>query len=342
MKPLTSLTLARLAFVLGSLVLFAGFAAAVGLLAGSSGLAPDEVLAALAPGAEGPAVDIVRGIRLPRVVLALLVGACLAVSGVVFQALLRNPLADPFILGISGGAALAGIAVLSLGGLVGLGMGAVPPAAFAGGVAATALLYLFGGFGARFSPTHLLLTGVVFNAISSAAIVFLASASGLMESARIFVWLIGSLASTRVELLGWVALFLVVGFGVATVLARSLDVLALGDETAVQLGIDVERHKRWLLGATALMVAAAVSVSGLIGFVGLIVPHLLRLLIGSEHRLLVPAAALGGGAFLALCDTLARTLLDGRELPVGAITALVGGPFFLFLLRTSQRRVFSS
>jgi len=338
----SALSSSRVFFVLGSLMLFAGAAFVAGLFVGSSGLAPGDVLAALAPGAEGPAADIVREIRLPRVVLALGVGACLAVSGVVFQALLRNPLADPFILGISGGAALSGIAVLSLGGLVGLGMAAVPPAAFLGGVATTALLYLFGGFGARFSPTHLLLTGVVFNAISSAAIVFLASASGLVESARIFVWLIGSLASTRVELLLQVAVFLAIGLGVAMVFARSLDVLALGDETAQQLGVDVERHKRWLLGATALMVAAAVSVSGLIGFVGLIVPHLLRLLIGAEHRLLVPAAALGGGAFLALCDTVARTALDGRELPVGAITALVGGPFFLFLLRTSQRRVFSS
>lgn len=333
---------ARTLLVLGALAAFATAAFVTALFVGSSGLGPGEVLGALLPGAEGPAADIVRGIRLPRVVLALGVGASLAVSGVVFQALLRNPLADPFILGISGGAALAGIAVLSLGGLVGLGMSAVPPAAFAGGLGATALLYLFGGFGARLSPTHLLLTGVVFNAISSAAIVFLASASGLVESARIFVWLIGSLASTRIELVGWVAGFLALGLAVAMVLSRSLDVLALGDETALQLGIDVERHKRWLLGATALMVAAAVSVSGLIGFVGLIVPHLLRLLIGAEHRLLVPAAALGGGAFLALSDTAARTVLDGRELPVGAITALIGGPFFLLLLRTSQRRAFAS
>ena len=339
MKHLTS---ARLVLVLGSLSLLVVVVAIFGLLVGPSGLTPGEILAALRPGAEGPAVDIVLGIRLPRVVLALLVGACLAVSGVVFQALLRNPLADPFILGISGGAALGGIAVLSLGSLIGLGLYAVPPAAFAGGLAATALLYLFGGLGARFSSTHLLLTGVVFNSISSAAIVFLASAAGLMESASIFVWLIGSLASTRTALTVWVAAFLLIGFGVAWLLARSLDVLALGDETALQLGIDIERHKRWLLGATALMVAAAVSVSGLIGFVGLIVPHLLRLVVGSEHRLLVPAAALGGGAFLALCDTLARTALDGRELPVGAITALVGGPFFLVLLRSTQRRVFGS
>lgn len=339
MKHLDS---ARLFAVLGSLSLLVVAVTIIGLLVGPSGLMPSEIIAALRPGAEGPAVDIVLGIRLPRVVLALLVGACLAVSGVVFQALLRNPLADPFILGISGGAALGGITVLSLGNLVGLGLVAVPPAAFAGGLAATALLYLFGGMGARFSSTHLLLTGVVFNAISSAAIVFLASAAGLMESASIFVWLIGSLASTRTALMGSVALFLLIGFSVAWLLSRSLDVLALGDETALQLGIDIERHKRWLLGATALMVAAAVSVSGLIGFVGLIVPHLLRLLVGTEHRLLVPAAALGGGAFLALCDTVARTVLDGRELPVGAITALVGGPFFLALLRSTHRRVFAS
>jgi iron complex transport system permease protein len=271
-------------------------------------------------------------------VLGALVGAALACSGVLFQALLRNPLADPFVLGVSGGAALGGILVLAFASPLGLGYGAVPPAAFAGAVAATALLYAVAGSRARFSPTQLLLTGVVFNAFASAGIVFLASLAGLTEGTSIFLWLIGSLASVRSEVLAWVAAFLACGVGCALTLARSLNLLSLGVESAEQLGVEVERDQRIVLLATSLMVGAAVAAAGLIGFVGLIIPHLLRLIVGPDHRLLVPAAALGGGAFLVLCDTLARTLLGGRELPVGAITALAGGPIFLWLLRRQTQR----
>jgi iron complex transport system permease protein len=270
--------------------------------------------------------------------LATIVGACLAVAGTLFQALLRNPLADPYILGVSGGAALGGVSVLALGGALGLGYSAVPPAAFAGAVLTILLLFAVAGGTGRLSPTTLLLTGVVFNAFASAAIIFLASLSGLVEGAGIFLWLIGNLSDARFEVAGLVAGFLALGLACALPLARGLNLLALGEEPAAQLGIDVERVKRVLLGATALMVGAAVSVSGLVGFVGLIIPHLLRLLFGPDHRLLVPAAALGGGAFLVLCDTVARTLLAGRELPVGAITAVVGGPLFLVLLRRHQAR----
>jgi len=189
------------------------------------------------------------------------------------------------------------------------------------------------------SPTSLLLTGVVFNSFASAAIVFLASIAGLNEGARIFLWLIGNLGASAFGSAWVVALFLAIGLGVALFLARSLNLLALGDETAEQLGVATERHKRWLLAATALMVGAAVSVAGLVGFVGLIIPHLLRIVIGADHRLLVPSAALAGAAFLVVCDTVARTVLGGRELPVGAITAIVGGPLFLWLLRRHHHRV---
>jgi iron complex transport system permease protein len=256
---------------------------------------------------------------------------------VLFQALLRNPLADPFVLGVSGGAALGGILVLAFGPELGIGYGGVPPAAFAGAVGATALLYAIAGSRARFSATELLLTGVVFNAFASSGIVFLASAAGLAEGTSIFLWLIGSLGSARPELLVWVAAFLACGIGCALALARSLNLLALGAESAGQLGIEVERDQRLVLLATSLMVGAAVSAAGLIGFVGLIIPHLLRLIVGPDHRLLVPAAALGGAAFLVLCDTLARSAFGGRELPVGAITALAGGPVFLWLLRRQTR-----
>ena len=325
--------------MLGALLLLLVAAAFVGLGVGPSALSPSEVAAVLLGGdASAATADIVLRVRLPRILLAGLVGASLAVSGVLFQALLRNPLADPYILGVSGGAALGGIAVLSLGGAFGLGHTAVPPAAFAGAVATTFLLYAIAGVGGRLSATNLLLTGVVFNAFASAAIVFMVSLAGLREGASIYLWLIGSLSAIRVDVAGWVALFLFAGLATALPMARNLNLLTLGEEGAAQLGVEVERVKRVLLIATSLMVGAAVSVAGLIGFVGLIIPHLLRLVLGPDHRLLVPAAALGGGAFLMLCDTIARSLLSGPELPVGAITAIVGGPLFLWLLRRHHLR----
>jgi len=333
MRVLSSLS-ALGAILLGALV--------VGLTAGPSGLGVGEIFSVLGDrDAVGPAADIVLRVRLPRVLLGALVGACLAVSGVLFQAMLRNPLADPYVLGVSGGAALGGILVLSLGSAVGLGYEAVPPAAFAGCLLTTAILYAIAGANARASTTSLLLTGVVFNAFASAAIVFLASMAGLTESASIFLWLIGSLSSIRVEVSGWVAAFLVLGLGSTIPLARSLNLSALGGESAEQLGVDIDRQRRIVLIASSLMVGAAVSVAGLIGFVGLMIPHLLRLIFGPDHRLLIPASALGGAAFLVICDAIARTILDGRELPVGAITALAGGPLFLWLLRRYHQRVLS-
>ncbi len=337
MKHLTG---ARFSAVLALLVLLLVAAGVLGLVLGPSTVSLGEVVEVLLGGnTEGAAADIVWRIRVPRIALAGLVGACLSVAGVVFQALLRNPLADPFILGVSGGAALGGIAMLSLGGLLGLGYAAVPPAAFAGALVATLLLSLVAGSRGRVSAANLLLTGVVFNAFASAAIVFLASAAGLTEGARIFLWLVGNLSAARIDVLPWLVLFLGVGLTGAVLLSRSLNVMALGDEAAEQLGVPVAAQQRMLLLATSLMVGAAVSVAGLVGFVGLIIPHLLRLVLGPDHRLLVPAAAFGGAAFLVLCDTAARTLLGGRELPVGAITAIVGGPLFLVLLRRHQLQV---
>jgi iron complex transport system permease protein len=337
------LTPAKVGAMLGVLLLVLFAAAFVGLGVGPSALSPGEVMAVLVgDDASAATADIVLRVRLPRILLAALVGASLAVSGVLFQALLRNPLADPYVLGVSGGAALGGIAVLSLGGAFGLGQAAVPPAAFAGAVATTLLLYAIAGVGGRLSATNLLLTGVVFNAFASAAIVFMASLAGLKEGASIYLWLIGSLSAIRVDVAGWVALFLFAGLAAALPMARNLNLLTLGEEGAAQLGVEVERVKRVLLLATSLMVGAAVSVAGLIGFVGLIIPHLLRLVLGPDHRLLLPAAALGGGAFLMLCDTIARSLLAGPELPVGAITAIAGGPLFLWLLRRHHLRTIAA
>jgi iron complex transport system permease protein len=333
-----SLTPARVAGVAAALAALLAAALALALAVGPSGLEPAAVASALAGAEGGTAADIVLRVRLPRALLAALVGASLASAGTLFQALLRNPLADPYVLGVSGGAALGGIAALSAGGALGLGYAAVPPASFAGALATLLLLFAVAGGGGRLSPTTLLLTGVVFNAVASAAIVFLASSAGLTEGASIFLWLIGNLSEGRFEVAGLVAGFLLAGLGCTLPFARALDLLALGEEPAAQLGVPVEAVKRLVLVATSLMVGAAVAVSGLIGFVGLIIPHLLRLALGPDHRVLLPASALGGAAFLVLCDTAARTVLGGRELPVGAITALAGGPLFLVLLRRGPAR----
>ena len=289
--------------------------------------------------ASAPTSAIVLEIRLPRALLAALVGAGLATAGALLQALLQNPLADPYVLGISGGAALAGVAALALGGGFWLGAAAVPLVAFAGALGASLLLYAIAAAGGR-APAHsLLLTGVVFNAFASSVIVFVTSAADLSRVASVFLWLIGSVRLVEPALLAGVALSFALGLGLALREAYTLNLLAQGDETATHLGVDVPRTRRRVLAATALMIGASVAVSGLIGFVGLIVPHLLRLTIGSDHRVLVPASALAGAAFLVAADTLARVVLAPIELPVGALTALIGGPLFLVLLRRELARL---
>jgi iron complex transport system permease protein len=289
--------------------------------------------------AERASPEILWQIRLPRVALAALVGAGLASAGAMLQALLHNPLADPYVLGISGGAALGGVLALALG--LGSGSAAlsVPGLAFAGALAATALLWNIAGAGGR-APAHsLLLTGVVFNAFASSLIVFATSLADLSRVAGVFLWLIGSIRLVDPVQLGGVAVLLGLGLGVGLHHAYALNLLSQGDEVATHLGVDVPRARRTVLLAASLMIGASVAVSGLIGFVGLIVPHLLRMVAGADHRMLVPASALLGAAFLTLADTLARTLLAPNELPVGALTAIVGGPLFLVLLRRELQGV---
>lgn len=287
--------------------------------------------------AEHATADIVLQIRLPRAVLAALVGAGLATAGALLQALLQNPLADPYVLGISGGAALGGVIAVGFGWSVGVGSMSVPLIAFLGALGATVLLWAVAGSGGALPSHSLLLTGIVFNAFASSLIIFVTTALDLSRVAGVFLWLIGSIRLVDTWLIGAVAGFLSLGLGVGLYHAYALNLLSQGDETAAHLGVEVERVRRWILLATALMIGASVAVSGLIGFVGLIVPHLLRLVIGSDHRVLVPACALFGAAFLMLADTLARTLLAPTELPVGALTSLVGGPLFLVLLRRELR-----
>lgn len=310
------------ASALGALTLLLALSLAFGLALGS---------------AENPTATILLEIRLPRVILGALVGAGLATAGALLQALLRNPLADPYILGISGGAALGGVAALALGWTFGLAGASVPVFAFLGALAATALLYVVAGSAGALPPHSLLLTGVVFNAFASSLIVFVTTAADLSRVAGVFLWLIGSIRLTDWYVIAAVAVLLGVGLAIGVYHAYALNLLSLGDEEAAHLGVEVERVRRRILLGTALMIGAAVAVSGLIGFVGLIVPHLLRSVIGADHRALVPASALAGAIFVVVADTLARTLLAPTELPVGALTALVGGPLFLVLLRRDLR-----
>jgi iron complex transport system permease protein len=289
--------------------------------------------------AERPTADIVLSIRLPRVVLGAFVGAGLATAGVLLQALLRNPLADPYVLGISGGAALGGVLALVLVGSAGLGAGAVPLCAFLGALGATGLLYAIAGPSSRAPAYGLLLTGVVFNAFASSLIVFATALGDVSRMAGVFLWLIGSVRLVDSWMIAAVGVLLAVGLGVGVFHGLALNVLSLGRETALHLGVDADRVQRRVLLATALMIGASVAVSGLVGFVGLVVPHLLRLLLGADHRVLLPASALLGASFLVAADTLARTLFAPLELPVGALTALVGGPVFIVLLRRELARL---
>jgi iron complex transport system permease protein len=279
--------------------------------------------------------------RLPRVLLAGVVGGSLAAAGAAFQALLRNPLACPHVLGVSGGAAVAGIAAIILGGTGAAHAAAtVPAAAFAGAVVSIFSIHALARVGGRIHPFSLLLVGVVFNAVSAAAIMFVNALGDFYQSHGVVFWIMGNLSTQGYALVAAVAVYASVGIGWLLLNAHALNLLSLGDEGAALLGVDVGRTMRHVFVAAALLVGAVVSVSGMIGFVGLIVPHGLRLAFGSDHRLLLPASVAGGAIFLVWADTLARTVLAPTELPVGVITAVVGGPAFVLLLRRENRKAF--
>lgn len=280
---------------------------------------------------------IILQIRLPRVASALVVGFALAAAGVIFQGLLRNPMADPYIIGTSGGAALgATVALLLPVQIVWYGFTLVPLAAFVGALAAVVVVYNLARVGPRTPVTTLLLAGFAVSSMLAAVMSFLMMLSGA-GLRRIILWTMGGLGGGRWEQLMIVTPLIVLGMGWSYLYAGDLNALSLGEEQAAYVGVPVERRKVTLLILGSLLTAAAVSVSGLVGFVGLVIPHVGRLILGPDHRLLLPAAALLGGLFLVLSDLLARLLLAPAELPVGIITALVGAPFFIYLLRRSKR-----
>jgi iron complex transport system permease protein len=284
---------------------------------------------------ESPESVILFRSRLPRVLLGAAVGGGLAASGAALQALLRNPLASPDVIGISGGASVGAIAVLALG-AGGPAWIVVPCAAFVASLVTLAVIVRLSTVHGRLNPYSLLLVGVIANTIAAALIMLVTALVDSLRAQGVLVWLSGSLAQRPYSLVATVAALSVAPAVVLWTQARSLNLLALGEETAVQLGADVARVRRVSFLASALLVGAAVSVSGVIGFVGLIVPHCLRLAIGSDQRLLIPASFLGGAAFLVCMDGAARTLLAPTEIPVGVLTALCGGPFFVFLLRRQE------
>ena len=274
--------------------------------------------------------------RLPRVLLAALIGAALAPSGVAFQALLGNPLADPYVLGVSGGAAAAGTAALVLFGASGLSSAVVLPFfAFLGALGAVALVLLFGRVRGVLVPTVALLAGVVLNALMSAVIVGIRVVAQPSAAHEALYWLSGSIQTAPPLALGALALYLVASLVVLQRHAVSMNALTIGGEAAQALGVDVSRTRRTNFLTASLLTGAAVALAGPIGFVGIVVPHTLRLLLGSDHRALVVASALGGAIFLVLADTLTRMsfLVLGVEPTVGVLTALIGAPFFLVLLR---------
>jgi iron complex transport system permease protein len=272
--------------------------------------------------------------RLPRTLAGALVGATLASAGVVFQGLLRNPLATPFTLGISSGAALGAMLAITFNWSFGIwGISAVPLASFAGSLGAVAIVYWLSVARQRgLSTSVLLLAGVTMNAFFSALILFVQYFADFAETFRTLRWLMGDLDVSSFQPILVGLPFALVAFSMFALLPRALNLLSLGPDSAGARGVDVVSAQRTAFLSASLATGAAVSVGGPIGFVGIIVPHLVRLLVGSDHRLVLPASALFGAAFLVACDTLARTVMSPIELPVGVITALLGGPFFLWLL----------
>ena len=332
------LTVRRWALSLIVRALIAALAAVLSIGLGSTWISPRAVLDGLVKNA-GTTGIIVRDVRLPRVLLAGVVGGALAVSGVVFQALLRNALADPFILGISGGAGLGAVLAVAVGGQITVaGLSGMPVFAFAGAVCAIGLVYVLARSGGTINLHTMLLAGVVTNAICSSAIMAMTVTLSYDQFHSVIFWLMGHLSTTRMADVFHLALYVAAGLVVLLAVARDLNQVSLGESQAAILGTNVEWTKRLAFLGASLITGGAVAASGLVGFVGLIVPHAMRLIVGPDHRLLIPASLLGGAAFLMVADAVARTVIAPTELPVGVITALIGGPAFLVLLvRRSTR-----
>ena len=320
-------------------LLFALLVAALllSVLVGAASIPVGDVVSVFGGGGDETTRAIVLQLRVPRAILAALVGGCLALSGTIFQALLRNPLAEPYILGISGGSAVGAVLVI----MSGLGMRypwLLPIAAFAGAlVAMGTVLRIAIGLGRSLNTRVLLLAGVVVGAFFNAIILLLLNFADVDAFRTAIFWMMGNMSGATWRSVVMLAAYMVPAVIILMTLARSFNLMAVGEETAFYLGTRVARVRMIAYLTTSLLVAASVAVSGVIGFVGLIVPHALRMLWGSDHRMLIPASILAGGTFLLLTDTVARTIVAPAELPTGVVTALAGVPLFVFLLIRSSR-----
>ena len=316
---------------------FAAFAIAVMIWAPTVGSTPISLMRAFdrsIPWDDNVDAQIFFVARLPRVLAGGLVGATLAAAGVVLQALLRNPLATPFTLGVSAGASLGAMLAVTLKlELSVLGITSIPLASFAGSLVATAIVYALASSQRRGLSTNvLLLAGVTLNAFFSALILFVQYLADFAEALRAIRWMMGGLdVASYVPIVAALPL-IVISFGAFAMMTRTLNLLSVGTEAAASRGVNIVGAQRLAFLSASLATGAAVSLGGPIGFIGIIVPHLVRLIVGSDHRIVLPASALFGAAFLVLCDLAARTMMSPLEIPVGVVTALIGGPFFLWLL----------
>jgi iron complex transport system permease protein len=333
------LTLRRLLITLSLLTLLLLIVCALSLAVGSEHISLATVATVIASEVAGRTSDvpmeqqtIIATIRLPRVLMAITVGAALAVAGAAYQALLRNPLADPGILGVSSGAALGAIAATIFTEALPVSR---PIAAFAGAGVTIAIVYALGQARQGGGAERLILAGVIINALLSSIVIFLVTTAAGARQRSVLSWLIGDL-SGEARLLPAVAIFVLIGIAAIYLNARSLNLLMTGEDDALVLGVETRRVKATVYLAASLLTGAAVAVSGAIGFVGLIIPHAVRLAGGSDNRLVIPASAVTGATFLMLADTLARTVIAPRELNIGVVTALVGAPVFIYLLRRTS------
>jgi iron complex transport system permease protein len=291
-----------------------------------------EVLDALRGGGDPTTVAIVQRLRVPRSLLAALVGGALAASGAVFQALLRNPLAEPYVLGVSGGAAVGAVTAIVFG--AGASSAGVGLSAFAGAaIAIVVVLRMAASVGPTLDTRILLLSGVVAGAFFNACILLVLTFADTESFRSALFWMMGSFSGATWREIGLLTVLAGPALAVLFALARPLNLLAVGEETAQYLGVRTERVKLAAYGTASLLTASAVAVSGVIGFVGLVIPHIVRMTWGADHRFLIPASVLLGATFLVLADSLARTVAAPTELPIGVVTAFVGVPFFLWILR---------
>lgn len=285
-----------------------------------------------------PANKEILNIRLARLLMAVIAGGGLSVTGAILQGLLKNPLCEPYVLGVSSGAALGAVSAIAVGvGHTVFGFGILPFFAFSGAAITLFLIYRIAQINGRLPLQNLLLSGVVIGAVLSSVVIFIDSFSQGKTLHSVMWWMLGSLQIFDLNLLSLAGLAVAAGVILSFAFYRELNAISLGEEEALHLGIDIEKVKKALFFISALITGAIVSAAGMIGFVGLIVPHLMRLIAGPNHKLLIPASFLAGSAFLIICDSVARVAISPSEVPIGVITAVVGGPFFIYLLRKKSK-----